>query len=52
MEKFELNPAKLCGVMTGRINGFTTKFLIAVGAQNVVVSHCIIVPKFWILQKS
>ena len=38
-EKFELNPAKLCGVttdrvpsMTGRINGFTTKFLTAVGA--------------------
>ena len=41
MEKFELNPAKLCGVarhgalsMTGSINGFTKKFLTAVGAQN------------------
>ena len=49
VEKFELNPAKLCGVttdgapsMTGRINGFTKKFLNAVGAQDVVVSHCII----------
>ena len=28
--------------MTGRINGFTTKFLTAVGAQNVVVRHFII----------
>ena len=28
--------------MTGRINGFTTKFLTAAGAQNIVVSHCII----------
>ena len=49
MKKFELNPAKLCGVttdgvpsMTGRIIGFTIKFLTAVGAQNIVVSHCII----------
>ena len=50
VEKFELNPAKkLCGVttdgnpsMTSRINGFPTKFLIAFGAQNVVVSHCIV----------
>ena len=49
VEKFELNPAKLCGVttdgapsMTGRINGFTKKFLNAVGEQDVVVSHCII----------
>ena len=49
MEKFELNPAKLCGVttdgapsMTGSINGFTTKFLTVVGTQNIVVSHCII----------
>ena len=48
-EKSERNPAKLCGVttdgapsMTGRINGFTSKFLAAVEAQNVVVSHCII----------
>ena len=46
MEKFELNPAKLCGVttdgapsMTGEINGLTTKFLTAVGIWNVVVSH-------------
>ena len=49
VEKFWLNPSKLCGVitdgapsMTSRINVFTTKFLTAVGAQNVVVSHCII----------
>ena len=48
-EKFELNTAKLCGVttdgapsMTSRTNGFTKKFLNAVGAQDVVVSHCII----------
>ena len=49
MEKFELNTAKLCGVttdgapsMTGRTNGFTKKILNAVGAQDVVLSHCII----------
>ena len=49
VEKFELNPAKLCGLttdgassMTGRTNGFTKTFLDAVGAQDVVVSHCII----------
>ena len=49
VKKFELNPAKLCGVTTdgapsmiGKINGFITNFLNAVGAQNVVVSHCII----------
>ncbi|XP_076373036.1 general transcription factor II-I repeat domain-containing protein 2B-like [Tachypleus tridentatus] len=49
VEKFELNPYKLCGVttdgapsMTGRTNGFTKKFLTAIGAQDVVVSHCII----------
>ena len=49
VEKFELNPAKLCGVtkdsapsMIVRINGFTTKFQTAFGAQKVVVSHCII----------
>ena len=44
MEKFELHPAKLCGApsKTGRINGFTSKFLTAVGAPNVVVSYCII----------
>ena len=48
VEKIELNPAKLCGVttdgapsMTGRINGFNTKFLTAIVAQNIVVSHCI-----------
>ena len=46
--KFELNPAQLCGVttdgapsMTGRTNGFTKKFLNAVGAEDVVVSQCI-----------
>ena len=46
---FELNPAKLCNVtihgapfMTGRTNGFCKNFLNAVGAQSVVVSHCII----------
>ena len=49
IEKFELNRAKLCGVttegspfMTVRTNGFTKNFLNAVGAQNVVVNHCII----------
>ena len=49
VEKFKPNPTKLCGVtthsaptMSVRINGFTTKFLTEVGAQNVVVSHCII----------
>ena len=28
--------------MTGRTNGFTNEFLDAVGAQDVIVSHCII----------
>ena len=49
VKKFKLNHAKLCGVttdgapsMTGKTNGFITNFLNAVGAQNVVVSHCII----------
>lgn len=49
VEKFELNPAKLCGVttdgapsMTDRTTGLTKEFLNAVGAQDVVVSHCII----------
>ena len=49
VEKLELNPAKLCGLttdsaptMTGRTNGFAYKFLDAVGAQDVVVSQCII----------
>ena len=46
VEKFDLNPDKLWGVrapsLTGRINGFTTKFLTAVGTQNVVESYCII----------
>ena len=49
VEKFELNPAKLCGLtadrdlsMTCRTNGFTKKFLDAVVAQDVVISHCII----------
>ena len=52
VEKFELNSAELSGVitdgtpfMTSRINGFTTKFLTAVGAQKVVVNHCIIHPQ-------
>ena len=49
VKKFELNPAILCCVttdgapsMTGKTNKFITNFLNAVGAQNVVVSHCII----------
>ena len=49
VEKFKLNPAKLCGPttegapsITGRTNGFTKKFLDVIGAQDVVVSHCII----------
>ena len=49
VEKFVLNPAKLCGLtmdgapsMTGRANGFTNKFQDAVGAQDVVVCQCII----------
>ena len=49
VETIELNPAKLCDLttngahsMTGRTNGFTKTFLNAVGAQDVVVSHCII----------
>ena len=49
VEMFELNTVKLCGVttdgapsMTGRTNGFTKKFLNAVGAQDVVLCHCII----------
>ena len=49
VEKFKLNPAKLCGLttdgapsMTGRKNGSTQKFMDAVGAQDVVVRHCII----------
>ena len=49
VEKFELNSAKLCGLttdgapsMTGRTNRFAKKFMDAVGAQDVVVSDCII----------
>ena len=49
MNRFELNPAKLCGLstdgalsMTGRTNGFTKESWDAVGAQDVVVSQCII----------
>ena len=49
VEKFKLNHAKLCGLathgspsMTGWTNGFTKKFMDAVGTQDVVVSHCII----------
>ena len=49
VETFNLNPAKLSGLttdcapsMTGRTDGFTKKFLDAVGAQDVVVSHYIV----------
>ena len=49
VEKFLLNLVKLWGVttngalsMTGRMNWFTTKFLTAIGAQKLVVNHCII----------
>ena len=49
MDKFNLDPAKLCGLttdgapsMTGKNNGFTKKFLDTIGSQDVVVSHCII----------
>ena len=49
VEKFELNPSILCGLTTngvpsmiGRTNGFSRKFLDAVGAQDIVVSHRII----------
>ena len=49
VERFELNSAKLSGLttdgapsMTGRTDGLTNKFLDAVGAQDVVVSRCII----------
>ncbi|XP_067931084.1 general transcription factor II-I repeat domain-containing protein 2B-like [Watersipora subatra] len=49
MDKFELNPSRLAGLttdgvpsMTGKINGFTNKFLDAIGSPGVVVNHCII----------
>ena len=49
VETFELKPVKLCGLttdeassMTGGSNGFITKFLDAIGAQDVVVTLCII----------
>ena len=49
VEKFELNPTKLCGLttdgapsMTGRTNIFSKKFQDVVGAQDVFGSHCII----------
>ena len=49
VEKLKLNPAKLCELttdgapsMTGRTNGLTKKIMDAVGAQDVVVCHCII----------
>ena len=49
VKKFELNPAILCCVttdgapsMTSKTNEFITNFLNAVGAQNVVISYCII----------
>ena len=62
LEAFELNPAKLCRLttdgapsMTDRPNGFTQKIMDAIGAQDVVVIHCIIhnrtfVPKIWHFQ--
>ena len=47
VEKFELNPAKLCAhstdgapFMTCRTNRFTKEFRDAVGALDVVVGHC------------
>ncbi|CAM1324002.1 Uncharacterised protein r2_g3265 [Pycnogonum litorale] len=49
MEKFQLDPFKLCGLttdgapsMTGRIKGFANKFFNTIGSQGVVVNHCII----------
>ena len=52
MEKFELDPSKLCGLstdgaitMTGRTNGFTKKFLDTIGTKMVVVNYCIIDPE-------
>ena len=52
VKKFEFNPAKLCCVttdsapsMTGMTNEFILNFLNAVGAQNVVVSHCILIKR-------
>jgi len=49
MEKFQLDPSKLCGLttdgapsMTGRTNGFAKKFLDTIGSQGVVVNHCIV----------
>ena len=49
MNKFELDPGKLCGLttdgapsMTGKRNGFTKKLLDSIGSQGVVVNHCII----------
>ena len=49
VENNELNPVKLSGLttagapsMTGRTDGLTKKSLDAVGAQDVVVNHCII----------
>ena len=49
VEKFVLDPAKICGPttdgapsMTGRTNGIAKKFRHVVGGQDVVVSPCII----------
>ncbi|XP_067929495.1 general transcription factor II-I repeat domain-containing protein 2A-like [Watersipora subatra] len=49
MDKFELDPSRLAGLttdgapsMAGKINGFTKKFLDAIGLPEVVVNHCII----------
>ena len=49
VKKFKLNAAILCCVttdgalsITGKTNEFITNFVNGVGAQNVVVSHCII----------
>ncbi|XP_067937186.1 general transcription factor II-I repeat domain-containing protein 2A-like [Watersipora subatra] len=49
MDQFELDPSRLAGLttdgtpsMTGKINGFTKKFLDAIGSPEVGVNHCII----------
>ena len=60
VEKSELNPAELHGLttggvrsMTGRTNGFSKKFMDAVGAQDVVeiFTKRTCVQKFWHFQK-
>ncbi|XP_067939789.1 general transcription factor II-I repeat domain-containing protein 2A-like [Watersipora subatra] len=49
MDKFELDPSRLAGLTTDgapsmikKINGFTKKFLDAIGPPELVVNHCII----------